>query len=217
MGKICVIAIWCLVAIHLKADERLRLFAESGSQITVRGENTLHNWVISGSDIGGWIEFTSGVFDQVNETLLKGSAAARGQVVIPVRSLRNHEGLTAWIHQLLKESVHPQITFSFQGARLKKIRTGKELLYRLNAQGALVVAGVTHDLSILIDVVPLGGQRFRLTGKTGLKISSFSIEPPVLQISSGKGSANPPIKYRDEIEVSFDWNVGPKSENAPRD
>ena len=77
-----------------------------------------------------------------------------------------------------------------------------------------MVAGVTNHLTIPIDVAPLSGHRFRLTGKTAFKMSSYSIQPPVLRVSGAEGH---PIRYSDEVEVSFEWVLGPKPDDAKSD
>jgi hypothetical protein len=208
MNRIPLIAIYCLAVSRMEAaDGIFRLFPEPGGKICVTGENTVHSWVICGSEIGGWIEFAPEVFDGLDETLPGGPAAARGEVTIPVSSLTSG-GLTKWVHQLLKDAAHPQIAFSFQKTRFQTIRGGQETVYRLHATGPLAVAGVTNDLAIPIDVFPLGKQRFRLTGKTRLKMSNHSIEPPILQTSAGD------VKYRDDVEVSIELIMGSKREGA---
>lgn len=207
MNRISLIAICCLAVSRMEAaGDVVRVFPEPGGKISVSGENTLHSWTISGSEIGGWTEFAPGAFDGLDQNLPDGPAAARGEVTIAVRSLINSEGLTKWVHQLLNEAAHPQINFSFQ-----TIGGGKETVYRLQATGPLAVAGGTNDLAIPIDVFPLGKQRFRLTGKARLKMSDHSIEPPVLQTSAGN------VKYRDDVELSIELIMGPKREGAKSD
>lgn len=193
------------------ADGIVRLFPEPGGKIRVTGENTLHSWMIRGSQIGGWIEFAPGIFDGLDQPLPGGPAAAMGEVTIPVRSLSTSAGLTEWTQQLLKNAAHPQIAFSFQKTRFQAIPGGKETVYRLHATGPLAVAGVTNDLAIPINVFPLSKQRFRLTGKTRLKMSDHSIEPPILQTSAGN------VKYRDDVDVSIEMIVGPKRDGAKTD
>jgi YceI-like protein len=205
MVRILLIAACCLTATRMEAaEDMVRLFPKPGGSVSVAGKNTVHDWVVLGSDIGGWIEFAPGLFDRPDEALLKRPAKVRGEVMIPVRSLRSSDGLTKSLHQLLKEATHPQIKFNFQDTRIQTIRVGGETVYRLDAQGPLVAGGATNELTVPIDVFPLGEQRYRLVGKTPLKMSDYSIQPPVLKTSGGE------VKYRDDVEVSFEWIVGPK-------
>ena len=137
-----------------------------------------------------------------------------GTAIVPVRSLIFTDGMTKSLHQLLKEPQCPLITFTFTNAPLHTTQTVRESVQRLDARGALVVAGVTNHLAIPIDVAPLTGRRFRLTGKTTLKMSSYSIQPPVLLVSGAEGHR---IRYSDEVEVSFEWVLGPKPDDAKSD
>ena len=200
MKTIRFLGVWLVLCTHTHAAEApLRCVPQPGCKVSVKGNNTVHEWRITGGDIGGWIELASGRMS--------------GTAVIPVRSLSCTDGMTKAMHQLLKQPQCSLITFIFTNAPLTTTQT-REPVQRLDARGALTVAGVTNHLAVPIDVAPLNGHRFRLKGKTTLKMSSYSIQPPLLLVSGTEGHR---IRYSDEVEVSFDWVLGPKPDDAKSD
>lgn len=208
--KTGLMALWCLMAMPSEAaDGMVRLFAESRSKLSVKGTNSLHDWQVNGTEIQGWVEFP---WDgsELKNGVAERESAGRCEVAIPVRSLKVDDGLTESMHHFVKAGEHPRITFKGQDMGLEVIKAGREARYRMQARGPLVIAGVTNVVTIPIEVSQVGKMRFRLTGVTQLKFSSHFPEPPALRLTSGV------VRYRDEVEVSFEWVVGPEPEGAKR-
>ena len=47
------------------------------------------------------------------------------------------------------------------------------------------MAGVTKTINMTVNFLPLGEQRYKLTGSTNLKMTSFKVEPPAPKIALG--------------------------------
>ena len=201
MKTIQLLGVWAVMCIHTHAAEApLRYLPQPGCKVSVKGDNSMHEWGITGGDIGGWIEL--------------GSDTMSGSAVIPVSSLKFTDGMTEKLHQLLKQSQCPLIIFTFTNAPLHATQAMRESGQRFDARGTLVIAGVTNHLTIPIDVAPRKRHQFRLTGKTTLKMSGYSIQPPVLLLSGTEGHQ---VRYSDEMEVSFDWVLVSKPDDAKGD
>lgn len=82
------------------------------------------------------------------------------------------------------------------------------LQYELETQGELVVAGITNQVAMPIFVLVLGDRRFRISGETSLKMSSFQIDPPAPSMGFGL------IHTADEVKVLFDWVVEARTSSA---
>jgi hypothetical protein len=78
-----------------------------------------------------------------------------------------------------------------------------DLLYELDSRGDLVVAGVTKEITMPVFVLPLGNGRLKISGGTSLKMSSFGIAPPDINLVVGH------ITVGDDVSIKFDWVVWP--------
>ncbi len=134
----------------------------------------------------------------------------KADVFIQVRSLKSVEkdgkpysdkmDEIMWEH--LKEPQHKRIVYQLSELALKEAPETKDAPYVFDAKGSLAVAGVTNQISMVVNILPLDGNRLEITGKHTLKMTSFKVEPPAPKIALGL------IKTGDEVTLVFKWIVG---------
>ena len=192
--------------VSVRADGGTRLFAGSGSKATIAGDNNLHAWRIAGEIIDGWMEVGTGFPLVSGQRATLGALPAHIEVSIPVRSLHDNEGTDSLMRRMLKAEPEPRIVFHSDHLALTALPTAKDSSYKFEAQGYLVVAGITNQISLPLSLLPRDGNEIRITGGMSAKMSSFGIAPPHIRI----GDRDDAVKYRDEVQVSIEWIVGPK-------
>lgn len=204
------LALLVFLAMPLQAaDQVTRLFAKPGSKVTINGSNNFHIWEVQGKETDGWVEFGAGFPTMTGQMVKLGKMQARMEGSIPVRSLHSNEGkrMDEAMYHLLKEEVNPRICFRFSELSLKAMPKSNDDPYLFDSRGELVVAGVTNRISTPIGMIPLGGQKLKMTGSTSVKMTNLGIQPPEIKLPG----ANETLRYRDEIKLSFEWFVGPKA------
>jgi len=181
-----------------------RFVAQPGSTVTIKGSCDVHDWNIQGNEIGGFAEFGSGFPVKPGPATKLGKVPAHLEGFIPVRSLHISEGRTMdkAMYQKFGELTNPRIYFYFSELSWKTVPDANGAPHVFDARGELVVAGVTNQISIPINVFSLAGDRLKITTTASVKMTDFGIPPPQWH------GANFTIKYQDNVELSVEWLVG---------
>lgn len=172
----------------------------SGSKVRMEGTSTLHDWHAEGTLIGGSLEVDSAV--PLDGPVKAGKVAAKGEIKIPVRSLKCSSGapMDSVMQQAMDEPKNPQILFSLTELTRKEPKEGEPL--KFEAVGNLTVAGVRRQITMEVTIVPEdGGKKLKISGLIPLKMTTFGIEPPAPKAALGV------IKTGDDVKISFDWIV----------
>jgi hypothetical protein len=196
-----------LLALPLQAaDQMVRLFGQPGSKLTIKGDNNVHVWKIDGQVIEGVFEVGTDFPMIPNETVKPGKKQARIEGSIPVRSLHGNEGMDASMYVRLKEETTPRILFRFAELILNSLPESKDAPYLFDSRIEVVAAGVTNQLSMPLRVFLLASHKLKMTGSSPAKMTDFDIQPPEIRLSDKNGT----LKYRDKIELSFEWLLAPE-------
>ncbi len=181
-----------------------RFVAQPGSKVSIKGSNDIHDFDIQGKEIQGEAEFGTDFHTLNTKSVELGKIPARIEGFIPVRSLHYGVGtaMDKSLYHHLKAEAHPRILFHFSELSLKVAPNTNGAPFSFEAQGELVVAGVTNRVSMPLEVLPMGDDKLRLTVKLPVKMTDFGITPPQF------AAKDYTIKYRDQIEVSVEWLVG---------
>jgi polyisoprenoid-binding protein YceI len=108
------------------------------------------------------------------------------------------------MYEKMKSQENPRIVFKLTELTLKEPAKSKEAPYVFEAKGDLAVAGVTKNITMPLNVVPLGEKKIKITGTTTVKMSDFKIEPPAPKLAFGM------IKTGDDVKLIFEWMVAQK-------
>jgi polyisoprenoid-binding protein YceI len=103
------------------------------------------------------------------------------------------------MYEHMRADKNPKIYFQLVELTLKESAKSKDAPYVCEAKGDLAVAGVTNNITMPINILPLGGKKLKISGTTVVKMSQFKVDPP-----------NPLglfIKTGDDIKIIFDWMV----------
>src|SRR5579872_1910184 len=196
------------------ADQMTKYYARSGSKMRIEGTSTIHDWQVEGTLIGGFLEVGPNFPAEPGQAASPGKVQAHAEPFIMVRSLKSIEKdgkpysdrMDEVMYDHLKAQQSPKISFHLTDLTLKEPAKSKDAAYLFEAKGQITVAGVTNDVTMPVSILPLGDKKLKISGKTGLKMTDFKVEPPN---PLGLG-----IKTGDEIKIIFDWMVGQRNQPA---
>jgi hypothetical protein len=194
----------------LAVQAQTKLSARSGSKMRVEGTSNIHDWQVEGKLIGGNLEVGKEFPLEPGAKVNPGKVEAKGEVFVPVRSLTSIEKdgrpystkMDDIMYEKLLADTHKRIAFRLSELTLKEAAKDKESPYVFEAKGDVMVAGVTNQVTMPVNVLPMADGKIKISGKAELKMSDFKIEPPAPKIGLGL------IKTGDPVIVIFDWMVG---------
>jgi hypothetical protein len=184
--------IWYFVVVNPPAfSQGSLILSTKDSQLFVKGTSTLHDWQCRAEQLSSQFvaEIGEGNIKQIRSFVLN----------VPVNSIRSiteqgayyDKGMDKNIYKALKADKNPNITFTFSRI-VKKNSNGKGL--DMEIMGALRVAGVTKELTIIVRSIPISdGLLFE--GKVPLKMTDYKVEPPTAIFGT--------IKTGNEVMVEF--------------
>src|ERR1035441_4607821 len=206
------IALSLLATVSLPAAEQMTTFnARSGSKMRIEGTSNIHDWQVESPFIAGLLEVGPNFPMEPGQAVTPGKVEAKAEVFITVRSLKSLEkdgkpysdkmDEVMWEH--MKETENKKIVFHLSELTLKEAATAKDAPYVFEAKGNLAVAGVTNKITMMVNVLPLGEKKLKITGTTNLKMTDYKIEPPAPKIALGM------IKTGDDVKLIFEWRLSP--------
>ncbi len=185
----------------------------SGSEMSVSGSSTVHDWVceeiqVSGNiRVEGFTPGTSPTLDDLKQFLAATPGAAEAEVTVPVKEIHcDKDGMDPKTHKALKANKHPNITY-----RLTKLKvaapssTGGDS-FLINTTGELTVAGQTRTVDMEVSVERAGESGLAVSGKKALKMTDFGMEKPTAMWGM--------IKAHDEVTVRFKVEVRPAAQGS---
>ena len=211
-------ALLLLAAVSLPASaQTTTLFARSGSKMRIEGTSNIHDWQVESPFIGGHIEVGPNFPLDPGQAVTTNKVEAKGEVFIQVRSLKSLEkdgkpysdkmDEVMWEH--MKETEYKRIVYHPSELTFKETPKAKDAPYVCEAKGELAISGVTNKITMVVNVLPLGNKKFKITGTTNLKMTDYKIEPPSPKIALGL------IKTGDDVKLIFDWMLAVKAAPAP--
>jgi hypothetical protein len=212
-------AVWLLAMVALPAaGQTTTLSARSGSKMRIEGTSNIHDWQVESPFIGGMLEVGAGFPLEPGQAATPGKVEVKGEVFIQVRSLKSVEkdgkpysdkmDEVMWEH--MKEPENKRIVYHPTELTLKEAPKAKDAPYVFEAKGDLAVAGVTNPITMTVNVLPLGDKKYKITGSTSLKMTSFKVEPPAPKIALGM------IKTGDDVKLIFEWRLAQKAPAAAK-
>jgi len=206
------------VAAALNAAETTVLKAQPGSKIRIDGTaNIIHtHWAVQSPLIAGSLEVGPGFPTEPGQTATPGKVDAKGECSVPVRSLRSvkddgtpdSDAMDDVMYGKLKAQDNPKIIYHLTELTLKENAKDKDSPYIFDSKGEVVVAGVTNPVAFPVNVLPVPGNKIKVSGNTVLKMTEFKIQPPAPTIALGA------IKTGDEVKITFEWLLAPKPTTA---
>lgn len=176
-------------------------------KVRVEGTSNIDDWQVETRAIEGLIEVSPDFPNAGAGEVRDGTIAARGEVWLQARSLRSVEKdgkpfsnkMDSIMHDALKAGAQPRIVYRVGRLAPSAGQRLPDAPAEFEAQGRLVVAGVTNDISMPLYALQLGNDQIRLWGGTNLKMTDFKIQPPAPKIALGL------IRTGNEVKISFEW------------
>ena len=128
-----------------------------------------------------------------------GKIAAEVKVIIPVKSLHSSSGAPMDDVMYERMEVEKSQDFGKIVYMLKELEL-KKAPGDFASKGDLIIHGVTNTIEMPVTIKKVDDD-FKITGSIKIKMTSFKIEPPTLNIGVMK------ITTGDEINVSVSWRV----------
>jgi hypothetical protein len=209
-----IIALLGCLALPLSAAEMMRLDAQpGGSKVRLEGTSTVHDWLVEGNLIGGYMEVGSDFPLEPGATAKPGKVDAKVNVFIVVRNLKSIEKdgahksdkMDEVMHERLKAQANPRIFYTLNELVLKEAPKAAGEPYVFDSTGELAVAGVTNKISMAVKIVPLGSKKLKITGEYPVKMTEFKVDRNFLLGT---------IKIGEEVKVIFTWTVGQRAAPA---
>jgi polyisoprenoid-binding protein YceI len=177
----------------------------TGSKMTMDGTSTIHDWTVESPLIGGFMDVDA----QFPESALSSSGPVKpdAQAFVVVRTLKSYEQhMDEVMQEHLKMAQFPRIEYRVLELQPKS-PPGTTGRVEFDATGTLTVAGVTQTHVMPVTIEHLDGGRLKVSGSTPLKMTDFNVDPPAPTILG-----MPLIKTGDDIKISFEWVLGPKTQ-----
>jgi hypothetical protein len=192
--------------------------ATKGSKIRIEGTSNIHDWQVEGTLIGGFIEVGGDFPVEPGKAVTPGKVDVKGEAFVTVRSLRSikkdgtpyDDKMDEVMYEKFKEKelANKKVVYRLKELTLKEAAKSKDLPYVFESKGEMVAAGVTNQVSMPINVLPLGANRLKITAMTTVKMTDFKIEPPAPAIALGM------IKTGDEVKLFIEWIVENRAARA---
>jgi RNA polymerase sigma factor (sigma-70 family) len=192
-----------------------RLFPRPGvSRLRVEGTSSIHRWQAESQLVFGFLEVPTNSLLKPMQIPGPTQLPAHAEVNIPVRGLRSVESdgrlysdrMDEIIYERLGAGTNHQarIVFHLEDLTFQDRPEGSNVALLYVATGSLAIAGVTNPITLPLAVSPAELDEVAISGNTSLRMSSFGIEPPKVNL------LNSLIEVGDEVKVIFEWVVSPK-------
>ena len=209
----CSVLTLLAAGVSVQAAEMAKYYAKSGSKMRMEGTSNIHDWQVEGTLIGGYFEVGPNFPSEPGQPATPGKIEAHAEPYIMVRSLKSLEKdgkpysdkMDDAMYEKLKVQDNPKIVYHLTEFTLKESAKSKDAPYVCEAKGQLVVGGVTNQITMPVNVLPLGEKKMKISGTTTVKMTDFKIDPPAPKIAMGM------IKTGDEVKLIFDWMVAQRS------
>ncbi len=210
-------ALLLLATVSLPATAETTTFAaRAGSKMRIEGTSNIHDWQVESPFIGGMMEVGPNFPTDPGQEATPGKVEAKVDVFVQVRSLKSVEkdgkpysdrmDEVMWEH--MKEPENKRIVYRLNELTLKEAPKAKDAPYVFDATGELAVAGVTNKITMVVNVLPLGDKKLKITGTTNLKMTDYKIQPPSPKIAMGL------IKTGDDVKLVFEWMLAQRKPAA---
>lgn len=178
-----------------------------GSKMAIDGTSTMHDWTAESRIVGGTVQARPSFVD--DPTAVKpGEVDLKVNVFVPVRSLRSMRDGKPYssmmddiMYEKLRMAEHPNIEYRLNRLTVKKAPESADAPVSLEAEGELVVGGVTRKITMPVTMKVLDAKRLEFAGSISVKMTDFEIDPPAPALAMGA------IRTGDEVKLTFEWVV----------
>ena len=212
-----IIALTIGSGVAVQAADSVTLASKPGaSKVRIEGTSTVHDWRMESPLVGGSLKVGSNFPLEPGQDVKPGKIDAQGSAFTTVTSLKSLEkdgrpysdGMNKVAYEHMKSDQFPHIRYTLEDLVLKEAPKSKDGAYVCDSKGKLALAGKTNEISMPVNITPLGNKAVRIQGNTTVKMTDYGIDPPS---PTGFGLL---IKTADDIKIIFDWTLMQKGTPA---
>ncbi len=169
----------------------------NGSKMKIEGTSTIHDWSMESPVLGGTIETDAKFPEDV-------TGAVKASVFMPVRAFKsNNKRMDEVMQEHMKEPQFKKIEYKLLDLKAKGAGAAAGPV-AFDATGVLTVAGQSRTNTMPVTIEKLPGDKLKVAGSTGVKMTDYGVEPVNILLGS--------IKTGDDVKLSFEWVVAKKKE-----
>ena len=190
-----------------------RLYSQAGSRVRIEGTNnaTRQPWQAESTAIEGFWDYYMGPAAETGTN--REQIPARAEVIVPIRSIKTvdqqgrpySDSIDAAWYAAFRARANPDAKAAFYLSVLRRVeptaKTGS--VQTLEAKGDLVMVGVSNSITFPVRILPLEGERLKISGSTSIGWISDEVDPFSVRTEAGLFSP------ASRVTVRFEWLVGP--------
>ena len=184
-------------AVVAQGPSAIRLRLEPGSEITIQGTSTLHDFHCKTDKILAYVDVDPSYTKDLTK-VAKPLVSVKVNVV--VRTLTCGNGaMDNNMYKTLKNEQFQLIKYTMSGYALLDATSSS---FSANTKGTLQIAGQDKPVDIKINASRLAEGKATAEGEETIKLTDFGIDPPSFMFGR--------IKVGDQIKVKFNLKAGPE-------
>jgi polyisoprenoid-binding protein YceI len=163
-----------------------------GTEMTVSGTSTLHDWTSEVREVKGFVELDDGISSKGK--VKKGDKIDAVEIVVTVDSIISPRGATMdkKTYNALKSKEHPKITFRMDDNKVTSLNGD---VFNLLASGSLTIAGKTNEVEFPVEGKFENSNSIVFSGAYKLNMLEYDMEPPSAMFGQ--------IQTGEEVEIKF--------------
>jgi polyisoprenoid-binding protein YceI len=175
----------------------VRLRLEPGSEVTVEGTSTMHDFHCKTNKIMAYVDVDPGYTKDLTK-IAKPIVSVK--VNILVNTLKCGNGtMDKNLYSTLNAEKTPMITYTLSGY---DILNGLSASFAANTKGSLKISGTEKLVDMKINASRLSEGKVTAEGEETLLMTDFGIKPPAFMLGT--------LKVGNEVKVKFNLKAGPE-------
>ena len=187
----------CATAAIAQGPSAVRLRLEPGSEITVQGTSTLHDFHCKTDKINAYVDVDPAYTKDLTKVA---RPIVSVKVTIAVKTLSCGNGqMDQNMFKTLKADENPVIQYTMSGY---DILDGSASAFAADTKGTLKISGVEKLVAMKVNAARLNEGKATASGEESLLLTDFGIKPPAFMFGR--------IKVGNEVKVKFNLKAGPE-------
>lgn len=175
----------------------IRLRLEPGSEITIQGTSTLHDWHCKTDKILAYVDVDPSYTKDLTK-VAKPLVSVKVNVVAKTLTCGNGT-MDNNMYKTLKTDQFQLIKYTMSGYDLLDATQSS---FSANTKGTLQIAGQDKGVDIKINAARLAEGKATAQGEETIKLTDFGIDPPSFMFGR--------LKVGNEVKVKFNLKAGPE-------
>ncbi|MFL5597145.1 MAG: YceI family protein [Gemmatimonadaceae bacterium] len=177
----------------------IRLRLEPGSEVTIQGTSSLHDFHCKTDKINAYVDVDPGYAKDLTK-VARPISSVKVNIVVKTLSCGNGQ-MDRNMYSTLKADENQVIKYTLSGYDILD-GTASASSFSADTKGTLVIAGQEKPIEMKISAERTSDGKATASGEQTLRMSDFGIKPPSFMFGR--------LKVGDEIKVKFNIKAGPQ-------